>query len=836
MAAKNLVIVESPTKAKTISKMLDKNYTVLASMGHIRDLPERTLGVDVKNGFAPVYQESKRGAKTIRELKKAAKVAENIYLAPDPDREGEAIAWHLQEILKKSYKGEFHRVTFHEITKSAIARAFEEPGTLDVERVDAQQARRVLDRLVGYQVSPLLWSRIKKGISAGRVQSVALRLVCERERLIQAFIPEEYWNFAAKFSTPEKMVYEGKLAMIDGGKFVINNEKDATEALTAIQNGDDAKVTAIRKTPKKRNAMPPFTTSTLQQAANNQLRLSASNTMRLAQQLYEGIDLGSGQAGLITYMRTDSVAIAMEAKNAIRNYVSGTYGNEYVPAKPNFFKNKASAQAAHEAIRPTDVSLTPEIAAKYLDSGQLKLYSLIWKRTVASQMSKCIQAQTSVDTVIAGADKHDYLFRSTALVTTFAGFMLIYGKSTEDDNQAAEVLGKLQEQMICQLLDSMNEQKFTEPPARFSEASLIKELEANGIGRPSTYAAILRTIQSREYVEREKGRLHPTELGFSVNDFLVSHLNNLFETGFTSQMESKLDMIEAGKLNWTTMLEDFYKQFGTWLEEAKHHNAPPEEKVTNLLKIFDGFTDWAEPEKSGRRTYDDNKFFNSVKDSFAKSSKITARQWEALMMMGAKYYAQLDNLSEVAIENDFESDLAEAVVKQQELVEKIKKSTASDSDTEKYKAIFAAFDNIEWDEPTKSRGRTYDDKKFFTSLRKQAESGKVLSEKQMGVMTRFATKYKDKIENFAELCSLMEVDPNAAEAEKTPPDPEVLKQLELLSKVTKWAEPTKKGKRVFDDKSFYESLDTQARSGRTLSPRQIGALKRIVTKYSESAE
>jgi DNA topoisomerase-1 len=834
MAGKNLVIVESPTKAKTISKMLDKNYTVLASMGHIRDLPERSLGVDVKNGFAPVYEESKRGAKTIRELKKAAKAADNIYLAPDPDREGEAIAWHLQEMLKKNYKGEFHRVTFHEITKSAIARAFEQPGELDIERVDAQQARRVLDRLVGYQVSPLLWSRIKKGISAGRVQSVALRLVCEREREIQAFVPEEYWNFNAKFSPAENLVYQGKLAMIDGKKFIINNETDASQALNAIQNGGDATVAAIRKTPKKRNAMPPFTTSTLQQAANNQLRLSASNTMRLAQQLYEGIDLGSGQTGLITYMRTDSVTIAIEAKNAIRDFVVSKHGDEYIPKKPNFFKNKSGAQAAHEAIRPTDVTITPEVAARHLDKDQLKLYTLIWKRTVASQMAQCRQAQTSIDTVIAGADKRDYLFRSTALVTTFPGFMLVYGKTTDDDNQTAEVLGQLKEQMICRLLDLINEQKFTEPPARFSEATLIKELEANGIGRPSTYATILRTIQSREYVEREKGRLHPTELGFSVNDFLVSHLNNLFETSFTSQMETKLDMVEAGKLNWTAMLEEFYNQFATWLEEAKHYNAPPEAKVANLLKVFEGFTEWNEPEKSGRRTYDDNKFFTSVKESFEKNRKITARQWESLMMLGAKYAEKLKNLSEIAAENNFTSDLETAKTKQQELVEKIKKSTASTADTEKYKKIFAAFDNLEWDEPTKSRGRTYDDKKFFTSLKKQAESGKVLSAKQLGVMNRFATKYKDKIENFSELCSLLEVDPNAAEAAATPPDPEVLAQLELLSKVTEWAEPTKKGKRVFDDKAFYESLDSQVRSGRTLSPRQLGALKRIVKKYSEN--
>ncbi len=833
MAGKNLVIVESPTKAKTITRMLDKNYTVLASMGHIRDLPERSLGVDIKNGFMPNYQESKRGAKIIRELKKVAKTADNIYLAPDPDREGEAIAWHLQEILKQNFHGQFKRVTFHEITKNAVARAFEEPGSVVMERVDAQQARRVLDRLVGYQVSPLLWSRIKRGISAGRVQSVALRLVCERERDIQHFVPQEYWDFKARFLSPESLEYEGKLAQIDQAKFTIDNAEAAAVALHAVKNGSEPKITAIRKTPKKRYALPPFTTSTMQQTANSQLHISPSNTMRLAQQLYEGIDLGAGPVGLITYMRTDSVAIANEAREAMRNFINQTYGKNYLPAKPNFFKNKSSAQAAHEAIRPTDITLTPERAAKYLDSAQLKLYSLIWKRAIASQMAPCQQAQTSVDTVIEGSDRHQYLFRSTALVTTFPGFMLVYGKTREDNNATAEVLGKLREQMICQLLQAVNEQKFTEPPPRFSEATLIKELEANGIGRPSTYATIVRTILTREYVERLKGRLHPTELGFKVNDFLVSHLNQLFETGFTSQMETKLDLIEEGELNWTRMLEEFYAQFSQWLEEAKHHNAPQEEKVAGLIQLFDGFTAWAPAEKSGRRTYDDSKFFTSIKDNFAKNGKITAKQWEALLMLAAKYKEQLPQLADIVEQYGFADELQQAVNRQQELHQKRQATTASSDDSAKYAKIFAAFDNITWDKPTSSRGRTYDDKKFFNSLKKQAESGKLLSEKQLGVLRRFANKYQEQIADFETISAMLEIDAKA-KSDNEPQNPEVITLLEQLKQVTNWAEPTKKGKRVFDDKAFFESLDEQARGGKKLSPRQIGALKRLAKKYIES--
>lgn len=836
MSGKKLVIVESPTKARTIGRMLGSDYQIMASMGHVRDLPEHSFGVDTKNNFAPVYQESKRGAKTIKELKKAAKTADSIYLAPDPDREGEAIAWHLEEILKTCSKGDFYRVTFHEITKNAINRAFQSTGQVNMSLVNAQQARRVLDRLVGYQVSPLLWSQIQKGISAGRVQSVALRLICEREREILAFVPEEYWNFAVKFEADYQgsgLIYDGRLALINGEKFKIDNESEANTALEAIKGGSASRVTEIRQSPKRRNAPPPFITSTLQQAANNLLHFSASHTMRIAQQLYEGMDIGTGgPVGLITYMRTDSVNIAREAQDTCRAFIANNYGNEYVPAKPNFYKSKSSAQEAHEAIRPTDVTFTPEMAAKYLDEQQLKLYTLIWKRFVASQMSQCLQSQTSVDTTVSGSDQRDYIFRSTALVTTFPGFMKLYGQTRQDDvgQAAVETLGKLKEGMFCGILESGNEQKFTEPPPRFSEATLIKELETNGIGRPSTYATILRTIQARNYVQREKGRLFPSELGFNVNDFLVAHLPHLFEVDFTSKMETRLDEIEEGSLEWTEMLQDFYDRFVLWVDEAKTHDAPTGAKVGNLLVQLSNIEQWAPPEKNGRRIYDDHKFFNSVKDKFKDDGKITARQWQALLKMTVKYADQLPNVKKIAQETGFDEELKEAARKQQEMEAKRIQSAASAEDMNKYDKIFECFSSVEWEAAKTVRGRTYDDKKFFDSLKQQAESGKVLSEKQLGVIQRFAEKYKESITEFDKLCEMLNISPDeAAEPEK---NEEVEDALAILARVKTWDEPVKKGRRTYDDKEFFESITNQYKSGKRLSPKQIFALKKLSGKYA----
>ncbi|QSH41288.1 type I DNA topoisomerase [Lentisphaerota bacterium ZTH] len=835
--ADNLVIVESPTKARTIGKMLGSNYKILASMGHVRDLPEHSFGVDLKNHFEPKYVENSRSKKVVKELRSAAKKAKAIFLAPDPDREGEAIAWHLQELLAPQFEGDFQRVTFHEITKSAISRAFEHATSLNMNLVDAQQARRVLDRLVGYKVSPLLWSHIVRGTSAGRVQTVALRLVVEREREILDFKPEEYWTFSLILEADGKK-FEVKLFKINGNKFKIDNEQDAAALLEAVLNGDGFTVDSIETSDRRRNAPPPFTTSTLQQAANNMLRMSASNTMRVAQQLYEGIDTGAGQFGLITYMRTDSVNIAREAQAACRDFIGNNFGQDYVPPKPNFYKSKSGAQEAHEAIRPTDVTITPESIRGKLDDHQYKLYNLIWKRFVASQMSKALQRQTAVNIINHGADGKSYIFRANAMVTVFPGFLKMFGEPTSQEAvQHAQVLGSLREEQPCGLVDSKKEQKFTEPPPRYSEAALIKALEENGIGRPSTYATILRTIQTRNYVEREKGKLHPTELGFKVCDFLISILPNLFEVDFTSKMETLLDNVEEGKLGWTQMLEKFYDSFSNWVEEAKAIGAPDAEKAGILLGQLEKIQNWAPAEKRGRRTYDDSKFYKSIRDKYAEEPKLTARQWGVLLRLGAKYIAELPELKALSEKHDFAGELEEAVAKQKELEEKLANGP-SETDIKRMKHVLSFFEKVQWAEPVKRGRRTYDDKKFFTSFTKQVDQGRLLSEKQLGVLQRFAVKYREGIEQYEALCRLIGIDPNQTEEEvdaggkPAEQDPEVQKMLDTMAKVTAWAEPVKKGKRVFDDKAFFESLAKQASAGRKLSPRQAGALKKLVVKYS----
>ena len=832
--ADNLVIVESPTKARTIGKMLGNDYKIMASVGHVRDLPTHSLGVDLKDNFNPLYVESEKSKKIIKELRAAAKKAKAVFLAPDPDREGEAIAWHLQELLKSQYKGDFKRVTFHEITKNAISKAFEHSTVVDMNLVDAQQARRVLDRMVGYMVSPLLWSQITRGTSAGRVQTVALRLIVEREREINAFKPEEYWNFSLKLDV-DGQVFVAKLFKINADKFKIDNEKDALALLDAVCNGDGLKINKIETKDRRRNAPPPFTTSTLQQACNNLLHFSASNTMRLAQQLYEGVDTGAGTAGLITYMRTDSVNIAQEARDACRNFIDGNYGKEYVPAKPNFFKSKGGAQEAHEAIRPTDVNNTPERMKAYLDDRQLKLYTLIWKRFVASQMSQALQRQTAVDVVTTGADGKEYTFRANAMVTVFPGFMCLFGNANTDEEKHAETLGKLREQQACKLVDSLKEQKFTEPPARYSEAALIKTLEESGVGRPSTYASILGTIQARNYVDKEKGKLLPTELGFQVNDFLIKVIPSLFEIDFTSRMETRLDEIEAGDLEWTDMLAKFYESFAVWVKEAKCYGAPEHEKAVAVIEKLAAIQKWEDPVKVGRRTYDDSKFFNSVKDKYEETKVLTAKQWGVLLRLAAKYIDQLPGFDQTAEKHGFASDWKEALEKQKEFLDK-KANAPSEQEVSKYKDMLAYFDNIKWEEPVKAGKRTYDDKKFVGSFASQVDRGKILSEKQLAVLGRFAVKYKDQISDFAALCGLIGIDPEKPEAQMkdgkpVEQDPEVAKLLADFEKVKEWAEPVKKGKRVYDDKEFIESLRSQAANGRILSPRQAAALKRTAKKY-----
>ena len=835
-----LLIVESPTKARTIGKMLGKDYDIFASMGHIRDLPERDLGVDIANHFAPQYVDTARSKSVVKELKSAAKKADEIYLAPDPDREGEAIAWHLAEVLNTSTKAPFYRVTFHEITRSAIERAMQEKGEINLNLVDAQQARRVLDRIVGYQVSPLLWSRIEKGSSAGRVQSAALRLVVERERAINAFVPEEYWVFSVVFRTESGEEFTSRLFKINGKDFKVPNAEAAEQLIRAIQGGSAPAVASVTTAERKRYAQAPFTTSTLQQAANVSLHYSATNTMRYAQQLYEGMDIGEGGAvGLITYMRTDSVTIAREAQQAAAEFIRRTYGDAYVPAKFNYYKNKAAAQEAHEAIRPTDVRRTPEQMAAYLDPQQLKLYTLIWRRFVASQMTPAVVNLTTVDVGVDGSDGNGYTFRTTATVPVFPGHSKVYEDvaKRKDETQEAAVLGSLRERDPLELRKFDKEQKFTEPPPRYTEASLIKELEENGIGRPSTYATILRTIQDRNYVNREQGKLIPSELGFSVNDFLVERLPALFDIGFTAQMEKELDEIEEGKVGWTQMMEDFYSKFAPWVEDAKNSDAPPAADAEALLKLLENVT-FEAPGKVGRRTYDDGKFFRSLKEKFDEDAKITAKQFQALLIMTAKYYSQIPPEAVAGLSAELREAVGAAVADHAERKEKRERSEAVCAAVD-YAGLFAAFDKVTFEPPTKKGRFTYDDKKFFTSLKKQALSGKALSEKQTAALRRMAMKYHGELTDAALVDRILEVQAapageggeTAAPAAPAAPNPEVTRLLEELGKVTEWAEPVKKGRFTYDDKVFYESLAKQHASGKILSERQQAALIKMAGKY-----
>jgi len=847
-----LVIVESPAKARTIGKMLGPEYIIHASMGHVRDLPEHAFGVDIKNNFQPQYQINKDREKVIKQIQAAAKKADSIYLAPDPDREGEAIAWHLREVISEvAKKTTFYRVTFHEITKAAINRAFQQTGEIDLHRVDSQQARRILDRVVGYQISPLLWSQIEKGISAGRVQSVALRLVVEREREIQAFKSEEFWNFSVTVA-PERLgkdnSFESRLVRIDGEKFEITNGDDASQLLSKIKQAGQFRVAAIKKQPKQRNAAPPFITSTLQQAASSTMSFAASRTMRIAQQLYEGIDIGSGgPIGLITYMRTDSVAVAKEAQEACRHFIAGELGNDYVPAKPNVYRSKSSAQEAHEAIRPTDVYLTPDKARPFLDDPQYKLYSLIWRRFVASQMAPARQEQTTIETAARAANGQSFLFRTTATVTTFPGFLKFYRVADkEEDEEMPPVLAELKEGDLCCLLNAGNEQKFTEPPPRFSEASLIRELELNGIGRPSTYATIVNTIQERDYVLKESGRLYPSDLGFRVNDFLVATLPELFQVGFTAEMETELDQVESGQLKWTDMLQRFYDKFSVWLNAAKTIGAPSSEKVENLLEAMRSIKEWAPAEKRGKRTYDDHKFFNSLEEQFQEEKQISAKQWQALLKMAANYKTQITGLDSFASRGGFAEELQAVMVQQEDAKQREEESSADPDAAAVYEKIFGAMDKIQWKAPEKSsRGRIYDDKKFFTSLHQQAQSGRKLSDKQLQALGKMAAKYKDQIADFAAIAPLLSINPAAAPAAgdaeagtETPAgaaapagSPEAAALLQKFEGFKAWAEPVKKGPRVYDDKSFFESLSKQHANGRQFSDKQMAALKKLAAKY-----
>ena len=827
-----LVIVESPTKAKTISRILDPSFKIVASMGHVRDLPEREIGVDIENNFTPLYVDTPKGKSIVKELKSLAKEADEIYLAPDPDREGEAIAWHLQQVLEQKRNPKpFHRVTFHEITSGAIKNAMQNKGVINMNLVNSQQARRILDRIVGYKVSPLLWQRLQRGMSAGRVQSVALRLIVEREREIQNFIPEEYWVFSLEFQAADGNKILCRLFKINGENFKISTAENAKNLLNDILAGTIPVVDSVERSEKRRMAPPPFTTSTLQQSASSSLHMSPSTTMKHAQTLYEGVDIGNGgTAGLITYMRTDSVTIAREAQIACSNFIKNNYGANFVPAKFNFFKNKNEAQEAHEAIRPTDVNNTPEKLRPYLDDSQFRLYTLIWRRFVASQMTPAVYNQTRLDVSITGKSGSSYTFRTSVSVPKEPGFSLIYTDAKTEENiennlNTAKMLNALTAGEKLKISDSNSEQKFTEPAPHFSEASLIKELEENGIGRPSTYASIIKTILQRNYVAKDKGKLVPTESGFQVNDFLVSQLPELFDVGFTAKMENELDDIENGKLEWTGMLNDFYSNFMQWMDHAKHHDAPAADISGKILSLFDNVK-FDEPQKIGRRVYDDAKFITSIRDKMNKDNKISAKQYQAVLAMAAKYSDQIgiENIPP-EVKNDFDS----AMLNYQQ-----KKSADENVSAEnKYSVVFNALDNVKWDTPAAGRsGRTFDEKKFFKSLKEQNLSGKSFSDKQLAVLKRMVAKYIPQLSNAAEIMEIMGIDA-PVQSDKQPQTDNLSMQemLDSLSTVQNWAEPVRKGRFSFDEKNFYQSVAQQFSSGKQLSEKQFNAVKKLHDKY-----
>jgi DNA topoisomerase I len=575
--AKNLVIVESPAKAKTIGKYLGKNYTVKASLGHVKDLPKKNLSVDVDNDFKPVYEVIEGKKKLIAELKTAAKGADAVYLAADPDREGEAICFHLQEELQDRKNGtKFFRVMFNEITKSAIQKAFEKPLSVNLHLVDAQQARRILDRLVGYKISPLLWDKVRRGLSAGRVQTVALRLIVDREREIKAFIKKEYWSIDVNLAAKKPPQLSAHLAKKNEENVEISNQAEA-DAIVATLDGTSYVVKSVTNREKKRNPVPPFITSTLQQESARKLRFSVKRTMMLAQKLYEGVELGKdeGAVGLISYMRTDSTRVSADALEEVRTMIAERYGADYRPEKPNFYKSKKDAQDAHEAIRPTSALRTPESVASFLAEDEAKLYALIWQRFVASQMTPAVFDQTTIDVDAKGKDGADYIFRATGSVEKFNGFLRVYkeGKDAkdEDDEEEKSKLPVVTQGEVLKFKAILPEQHFTEPPPRFTEATLVKELEADGVGRPSTYASILSTIQDREYVRKDGGKFTPTELGMVVTDLLLESFDDLFDTSYTARMEEELDEIEEGKLDWRTAMSDFYLRFEKDLEHAATH-------------------------------------------------------------------------------------------------------------------------------------------------------------------------------------------------------------------------------------------------------------------------
>lgn len=822
---KHLVIVESPHKAQTIGKFLGSDYIVLSSKGHIRDLPARSIGIDIANGFTPQYEISESSKKVVATLKSAAKKATDILLASDPDREGEAIAWHLREVLAPVAKNKhFYRIQYNEITPRAVKAALANPSEINMPRVDAQQTRRLIDRIVGYKVSPFIWRNIKGGSSAGRVQSVALRLVCEREREIAAFNPVSYWIIGALLQKSPFEPFFAKLMRINGAKAEITSQEQSEKILSDLSSRKMV-VETINTRELTKHALPPFITSSLQRAASSVLGFTPGRTMSIAQKLYEGIDIGGseGPVGLITYMRTDAPAVARDAQEAALDFIGREYGASFVPNRPNVYKSGAKAQEAHEAIRPTDVTRTPASLANKLDPAELKLYDLIWRRFVSSQMADAKLSQRTVlfdavaETLADNADK--YTFSATTTEVVFQGFMKVMeldirklisspdGKDSEtapeEDTDDVVKIPELTTGEAININEIKSDRKETKPPARYSEAMLIDALEKNGIGRPSTYASIMDNIIKHEYVTRERRTLFPTELGMQVVDILVNKLPSLFDVGFTAEMETDLDKIESGSIKWDKLMNEFYTKFTNWMEDTKD---PPADinSVEKLLTLLKDIKEWLPAEKRGRRVYDDKKLADSISEQFdAKEKPISKRQLSALAAMAWRYRAQLNDV--------------EALLKELELDEVIKsENPQTPSETlEKLDLLLAM-------ELTESQQR------FIASLARQAKSGRNLSPRQVAAVDQAFIRNLPNMANKDELAQKfnLQIEEEAIEADNESPT-----LLAALAKITEWREPVKRGKRVFDDSDFYKSVKKQFEERGSLSVKQRAAMRNLIGKY-----
>ena len=812
------MIVESPAKAKTIGKYLGGDFTVMSSVGHVRDLPKKGLsikiepveGSDSRWTFTPRYEVSAEKKKVVDELRKAARAADEVFLAPDPDREGEAIAWHLSQVLEDVTKGKpVRRVTYNEITKGAVRAAVENPGEIDLARVDAQQARRILDRLVGFKVSPLLWKNLQYGysLSAGRVQSAALRLLVEREREIAAFNPVAYWVLGVEASKGTKeTAFIAKLARLDDEKPEVHSQEQAATLVDDL-DGAGLRVAYVKQQPKTRHPYPPFTTSTLQQAASSVCGFSPHRTMSIAQKLYE--------AGLITYMRTDSVNVAAVAREAAKNLIAAEFGAAFVPEKPNFYKSKSGAQEAHEAIRPTDVRMRPAEAG--LDAASTKLYDLIWRRFVASQMAEARLVQTTVG-LEAEKDglRHSYLFTASTATVEFEGFLAVMkaaskkAKAAEDadeDSDEVKSLPPLAEGEALTPVRWLSDRKETKPPPRYSEASLVKALEENGVGRPSTYAQTIEVLVDRLYATREARQLVPTPRGMDVNDWLVKKIEPLFNVGYTAKMEGELDKVEEGEERGDEMLSDFYRQFTAWVRDAQEP-PPPTEKFTALFELLDEVKTWRPPMTIGKRTFGDREFVESVRQQLAEGKMpVSEKQLQALVKVAVAYRDQIRNGEMRLVDLGYGPEIDRV------------KNAPSD---ELVKWCFQTIDRI--------GGLTKNP--FLNSLREQVDRGRVLSAKQFAILARSVGENAGALDDADQVrARLAPYVPGGFEI--APVDPAVPDLLALLETVKEWKEPVRRGRRVYNDHEFVSSLRDQYARRSSLSPRQVLALRRVCVNYRE---